>query len=181
MPNLGVAVALLHDGKILLTKREDADSWCLPGGAVDDGESLAAAAVREVREETGLVVRLTRLVGLYSRPEWSSHSVVFAAELLGGALAPHPTEVVEAGFFDPGALPEPLLWWWERPIREAAAGVGGSAVWTLDVPWPFPPDVTRAEVYAIRDRSGLARAEFARRHFNRRGPGGERSEVPGAD
>jgi ADP-ribose pyrophosphatase YjhB (NUDIX family) len=181
VPNLGVAVAVLQHGKVLLTKREDADSWCLPGGAVDNGESLAAAAVREVHEETGLVVRLTRLVGLYSRPDWSSHSVVFAAELLGGTLAPDTAEVVDAGFFDPGALPEPLLWWWERPIREAAAGVGGSSVWTLDVPWPFPAGVTGAELYALRDRSGLGRAEFARRHFNQRGPDGERSELPPAD
>src|SRR5688572_6378814 len=133
----GVAVAVLHDGKVLLTKREDSEMWCLPGGGVDDGEALAAAAVREVREETGLAVRLTRLVGIYSRPAWSNHSAIFAAELVGGALAPHPGEVVEAGFFDPAALPADVLWWYERPIREAVAGVGGSGVWTIDVPWPF--------------------------------------------
>jgi ADP-ribose pyrophosphatase YjhB (NUDIX family) len=173
--SFGVAVAVLHEGKVLLTKREDSEMWCLPGGGVDDGEALAAAAVREVREESGLEVRLTRLVGIYSRPAWSNHSAIFAAEWVGGALAPHPAEVVEAGFFDPAALPEDVLRWYRRPIREAAAGVGGSAVWTLDVPWPVPPGTSRAEVYARRDRSGLSRLEFARRHFDL--PGEERAEV----
>jgi ADP-ribose pyrophosphatase YjhB (NUDIX family) len=181
VPNLGVAVALLHEGKVLLTKREDAEMWCLPGGAVDDGESLAAAAVREVREEAGLDVRLTRLVGLYSRPEWSNHVVVFAAELVGGTLTPQPGEAVDAGFFDPEALPEPLLWWWRRPIAEAVAGVGGSGAWTLDAPRPFPPGLSRAEIYAMRDRSGLSRAEFAEKYINQRGPEGERSELPPVD
>ena len=178
MPTLGVAVALLHEGTVLLTKREDAEMWCLPGGAVDAGESLAAAAVREMREEAGLDVRLTRLVGLYSRPNWSNHIAVFAAELVGGTLALDPNETVDAGFFDPAALPEPLLWWWRRPIADAFAGVGGSAVWTFDAPYPFPPGLSRAELYALRDRSGLTRAEFAEKHFNQRGPVGERSELP---
>jgi ADP-ribose pyrophosphatase YjhB (NUDIX family) len=176
MPYLGVWVAVLHDGQVLLTKREDSDMWCLPGGGVDDGESLAAAAVREVREETGLEVRLTRLVGLYSLPARGDHVAVLAAEQIGGALAPHPGEVVEAEFFDPAALPADVLWWYQRPIREAVAGVGGSGVWTLDVPWSFPPGMSRAELYAMRDRSGLSRLEFARRHFDL--PGDERAELP---
>ena len=43
MPFLGVNVAILEDGKILLTRREDFEVWCLPGGGVDDGESVAQA------------------------------------------------------------------------------------------------------------------------------------------
>lgn len=177
MPNIGVAVAVLRDGLVLLTKREDAEMWCLPGGAVDDGESLAHAAVREVREETGLEVRLTRLVGIYSRPAWSNHVPVFAAEPIGGSLAPHPGEVVDIGFFGRNELPEPLLWWWGRPIAEAFEGVGGSGVWALDTPRQFPSELSRADVYALRDHSGLTRAEFAQKHFNVRGPCGERFEL----
>jgi ADP-ribose pyrophosphatase YjhB (NUDIX family) len=60
MINLGVNVAVIEDGRVLLTQREDFPVWCLPGGGVDPGESLAQAAVREVREETGLEVELER-------------------------------------------------------------------------------------------------------------------------
>jgi ADP-ribose pyrophosphatase YjhB (NUDIX family) len=68
MINLGVNVAVIEDGRVLLTQREDFEVWCLPGGQVESGESLAQAAVREVREETGLHIELLRLVGIYSRP-----------------------------------------------------------------------------------------------------------------
>lgn len=67
---LGVNVAIVSEGRVLLTRREDFDVWCLPGGQVDAGESLAEAARREVREETGLEVRIERLVGMYSGPRW---------------------------------------------------------------------------------------------------------------
>ena len=81
MPVLAVNVAVLEAGRILLILREDFDVWCMPGGHLDPGESFAAAAVREVREETGLEVRLDRLVGAYSRPLWIGggfHVLVFA-------------------------------------------------------------------------------------------------------
>src|SRR5919202_1058485 len=99
MPELAVNIAIMHAGRILLTQREDFEVWCLPGGAVDDGESVADAAVREALEETGLHVELTRLVGIYSRRKgWrSTHLVLFAAHPAGGILHPDPHEVVEVG------------------------------------------------------------------------------------
>lgn len=63
--------AVIFDAKrerVLLTQRADNGQWCLPGGAVDPGESVAEACVREVQEETGLQVRVMRLVGVYSDP-----------------------------------------------------------------------------------------------------------------
>lgn len=87
MTPLGVNISIIQNGKILLTKREDFEVWCLPGGAVDEGESLAQAAIREAREETGLEVELTRLVGVYSRPSWNGpgmHIVSFVARPVGG-------------------------------------------------------------------------------------------------
>jgi ADP-ribose pyrophosphatase YjhB (NUDIX family) len=166
MPMLGVTVAIISGDQVLLTRREDFEVWCLPGGAVDDGESVAVAAIREAREETGLEVELTRLVGIYSRPKgWhSTHLVLFAGHAVGGALRPDPHEVVEAGYFGPDALPEPLLLGHRRQILDALSGAGGN-VWSYEIAWPFEPGMTRQELYALRDRSGLSRQEFYNRHM----------------
>ncbi len=159
MPGLGATIAIFQDGRILLTKREDFEVWCLPGGAVDDGESLAQAAIREAREETGLVVELTRLVGLYSRPKgWHSmHLTLFAARPVGGALRPDPHEVVDMGYFEQNALPEPLLAGHRQMIADAFEGASGRA-WSHEFVWPFEPDMTRQDLYAMRDRSGALAA-----------------------
>jgi len=55
--------------KVLLTQRTDNGRWCLPGGHAESGESVTEACEREVLEETGLKVRVTRLVGVYSNPD----------------------------------------------------------------------------------------------------------------
>lgn len=55
--------------KVLLTQRTDNGRWCLPGGAMEAGESAAEACEREVWEETGLRVRVKRLLGVYSNPD----------------------------------------------------------------------------------------------------------------
>lgn len=54
--------------KVLLTQRTDNGRWCLPGGQMEAGESASEACEREVWEETGLKVRATRLLGVYSNP-----------------------------------------------------------------------------------------------------------------
>jgi len=56
--------------KVLLTKRADNGQWCLPSGGVEPGESVEETIVREVWEETGLTVRVLRLTGVYSDPDW---------------------------------------------------------------------------------------------------------------
>ena len=55
--------------KVLLTQRTDNGRWCLPGGMMESGESASEACIREVWEETGLNVRVTRLIGVYSNPD----------------------------------------------------------------------------------------------------------------
>jgi 8-oxo-dGTP diphosphatase len=66
-PKLGVSVSVWRDGKVLLVERakEPRGIWAFPGGHVEPGENLEAAAARELFEETGLSARLTGLVGLY--------------------------------------------------------------------------------------------------------------------
>ncbi len=67
VPSVNVVVAN-EQGEILLIRRSDNDNWALPGGAIDIGESLAQAAVRETREETGIDCEITGLVGIYTDP-----------------------------------------------------------------------------------------------------------------
>ncbi len=67
---LGASAIIFNEqGKFLLTKRADNGQWCLPGGGLESGESIAEACEREVFEETGLKVRVKRLVGVYSHPD----------------------------------------------------------------------------------------------------------------
>ena len=65
----GVGVFVLQEGgTILLEKRSDCGLWGLPGGKIEPGESIRQAAEREVLEETGLLIQITRLIGVYSDP-----------------------------------------------------------------------------------------------------------------
>jgi len=56
-------------GEILLIQRSDNGNWALPGGAIDIGESLTQAAIREVQEETGITCQITGLIGIYTDPK----------------------------------------------------------------------------------------------------------------
>lgn len=63
-----VTAVVMDENRLLLVHRVDNDRWALPGGAVDIGESVGQAAVREVSEETGIDVEIIGLVGIYSDP-----------------------------------------------------------------------------------------------------------------
>ena len=66
---LGCSAAIFNcEGKVLLTCRLDNGQWCLPSGGLEPSESPSEACIREVLEETGLQVRVKRLVGVYSDP-----------------------------------------------------------------------------------------------------------------
>ena len=158
MAGLSAKVVVINDGQVLLMQREDFKTWGLPGGEIEPGESVAQAAIREVREETGLTVELTGLVGIYARPQWpgDNHLAVFAARPVRGILRPQEEEAVAVGYFPKDRLPDPLLWWHRQPIRDAFDGVGGSVVWSQNVPWPFEKGLTRQQIYEQRDRGALS-------------------------
>lgn len=72
-----VNVVVTNDrGQILLIRRSDNDNWALPGGAIDFGESMTQAAVRETVEETGIACEVTGLVGIYTDPK---HVVLYTS------------------------------------------------------------------------------------------------------
>jgi len=143
-PKVGVAAAV-HDaaGRLLLIHRRDNGLWALPGGWADVGDTPAGAAMREVREETGLITRAERLLGVYdgrlhgySRLTHLYH-LVFAATIVGGQLQAS-AEVQGAAFFAADALP-PLA-----PGHPTAIADAFAALADPDCPASFdpPPDWT---------------------------------------
>ncbi len=88
-PKLAVAVIIYHEGQIVLQRRAIEPGiglWSFPSGFVDRGEVVEEAALREVREETGLLVELERLVGLYSHRGHPVVLAVYQARVVGGQL-----------------------------------------------------------------------------------------------
>jgi len=84
-PTVDVAILLPGDRVVLVERRNPPLGWALPGGFVDYGETLEAAAVREAREETGLEVRLIDLVGCYSDPRRDARQHTISAVYLAVA------------------------------------------------------------------------------------------------
>jgi ADP-ribose pyrophosphatase YjhB (NUDIX family) len=135
----GVSAIILTADGVLLQRRDDNGMWGLPGGAVDPGESVREAVIREVREETGLEVEPVRLVGVYSAPE--NHQIVtypdgnvihyvssaFECRIVGGALACGP-ESLALEWFDPVRLPQDLLPMSRIRILDALARQSGAFV-----------------------------------------------------
>ncbi|RAJ67038.1 ADP-ribose pyrophosphatase YjhB (NUDIX family) [Streptomyces sp. Amel2xB2] len=90
------AVVTDEHGRILLQRRADSGLWALPGGGMELDDSLPGAAVREVREETGLDVEVTGLVGTYTDPQHvivygdgevrRQFNICFTARVVGGEL-----------------------------------------------------------------------------------------------
>ena len=180
MPTLGVNVAVIHNDQILLTRREDFEVWCLPGGAVEDGESVAQAAIRETYEETGLEVRLSRLVGVYSHLGLVNgmHVVLFTAEPAGGKLRLQPGETIEAGWFKYAEIPDDIMHWYHQRIADALFGAGGGVAWQQNHRSSIAGQVkTRQELYELRDQSGLSRQEFYFRNFEQYESADDRLEV----
>ncbi|MGW5414660.1 NUDIX hydrolase [Actinomadura geliboluensis] len=94
VPSVNVVVEN-DKGEILMIRRTDNDNWALPGGAIDLGESVTQAAIRETKEETGIDIEITGLLGIYSDPKHVIHytsnnevrqefSILLAARLIAG-------------------------------------------------------------------------------------------------
>jgi len=95
-----VNVVVVNDvGEVLMIRRSDNDNWAVPGGAIDLGESMVEAAVRETREESGIECRVTGIVGIYTDPRhvilYTSNgearqefSIVLTASAVGGTPTP---------------------------------------------------------------------------------------------
>ena len=118
--------------KILLTRREDNNQWCLPGGGMEPGESASETCIREVEEETGLQVTIKSLIGIYTTPDElivyrdgnkiQLVALCFEAEIAGGELR-LSSETTEYGYFSYQEIQElDLLLNHARRIKDAYSG-----------------------------------------------------------
>lgn len=125
------AVIFDRRGHLLLQQRSDGGQWGLPGGSVEIGESVTDAVIREVLEETGLIVGVRRMVGVYSNPElqvvrypdgnvWHYVNVCFECAARGGTLTTCD-ETLDLRYVPPGRLPSTLLPNHRIRIRDARA------------------------------------------------------------
>lgn len=135
---LPAAGAFIRDeaGRILLMQRTDNGAWHIPGGFMELGESVTETVVREVQEETGLVVEPIRLIGIYSGLEnqftypngdaIQGCATFFECRVTGGHLRAQASEVSALDYFLLDALPESLTPRWRPRLIEAAANLPGA-------------------------------------------------------
>ena len=110
------------EGRILVTKRVDDGSWCLPAGAAEPGGSFAAAAVDEAREEVGVKIEAGDLVAYGSLSTAEDHTIhypngdvthcfalLFVARRWNGEPRADGHEVEQVAFVEPTALPAPVM------------------------------------------------------------------------
>jgi 8-oxo-dGTP pyrophosphatase MutT (NUDIX family) len=108
---------------VLLLKRTSPTAWELPGGNVEPNEAPDVAALREVREETGLTVRIDHLQGWYERPGFRPHRApVYVCTPIEGTLRPN-RESYAARFIPVDRLPVGLFPWYRPIIADAVTGV----------------------------------------------------------
>ena len=105
---IGSNAIVERDGAVLLVRLNYGPRdghWALPGGLVENDETMEEAAIRETKEETGFDVQLDGLLASWMRPGFPILVVTYRAHIVGGELRIAPDEASEAAFFPKAELP----------------------------------------------------------------------------
>ena len=149
-PKVAVGAVVGDDeGRLLLIQRADSGVWLYPTGWADVGYSASEVAEKEVLEETGIRCEVIRPLAIIDgmRARFSRiplYSIVFHCRAVGGELAHHPQECLDAGWFDRHDLPEPLANGdsWRDLAFDAIDGNGPTEAvfdWPREPVWRQPP------------------------------------------
>ena len=117
---------LNETGEILLQRRGDSNMWGFPGGAIELGETPEAAAIREVKEETGLDVEVGALIGIYTDfdvrcqngDRYQSIAIAYELTVVGGALFCDEKETLELKYFTLNDTPKLFCEQHENMLRD---------------------------------------------------------------
>jgi 8-oxo-dGTP pyrophosphatase MutT (NUDIX family) len=129
---LGARVVALRDGEVMLVKQSYAPGWILPGGGVERGETLLEAALREAREEAGLVAEgPLQLHGIFSNHAIfpGDHVALYVMRQFSRADWSPDHEILDARFFPTTSLPEGTTASSRRRLAEILDGVPISEHW----------------------------------------------------
>lgn len=148
-PKAAVGAVVHNDaGEILLVQRADSGIWLYPTGWADVGYSPSEIAVKEVREETGILCEPLRLIALLDGMRLGFtrvplYSLVFLCRAVSGELQAHPLETSDVGWFSEHDLPQPLagVSQWGRHAFRAIRGEDVGVLYDepRERPWENPP------------------------------------------
>lgn len=129
---LGARVVALKGNEVMLVKQSYAPGWILPGGGVERGETLLEAAIREAREEAGLVAEgPLELHGMFANEALfrGDHVACYVMREFSQDVWSPDHEIVEARFFPAARLPQGTTGGSRRRIAEILDGVPISSHW----------------------------------------------------
>ncbi len=143
-PKVAVGAAVGNaEGELLLIQRADSGFWLFPTGWADIGYSASEVVVKEVKEETGIDVEVTRLIAVMDGIRQGItrvpiYTLLFQCMPVGGELKAHPLECTDLGWFGRDRLPDPLAGYTSWGDRVFDALAGGPVEVYFDAPRPAP-------------------------------------------
>lgn len=129
-PTTDVVIYAPDRGVVVIRRANEPVGFALPGGFIEEGECAEDAAVREMREETGLDVELTGLLGVYSRPDRDPRQHTLTVAFAGRARNPETLragdDAAQAAYYPLDALPRPLVFDHARILDDFRAVLAGT-------------------------------------------------------